>query len=580
MCHERRFAEMKEDSNLGACISAFKDAAHSSTAYPSIALNAARKWAEVSRSNGDLTSALDGYRTALEILPKVAWLGLDVPSHHGQLVREKSENLGCLAASCAIQLGYLEDAVELLDLGRSVFWKQASSLRGDFQALREADKDLAHELETIGRKLDVGNFTDLNVVGKEQSIRGVSSTEGIRRERHQLVSQWESLVERVRKLHSFRYFLKPTPFHRLRQACSAGRVIVINTSHHGVDALIFGATGLIEHVPLPDIDFESLEEFANKIVLEQPLNPSVTQQKAYVSRCLKPVLREIWNNIMIKIFKRIHIPITDTAVAPAIANRIWWYPTGPLAFIPIHAAGPGGRTLDVSRLVISSFVTTLGSLLQSRERNGCLVNRHLKFLGISQPETPGDSPLPETIKEVDGVVKVIHSAGWPGENISSLEGSEATVDCVSRALDSCSWVHFACHGCQESMLGMKSAFSLYDGHLELSKIASKRLSTGQFAFLSACHAASGLKDLPGEAMHLAGGIQFAGFPSVIATLWRIRDEDAPKVAYDTYNYLLRNGIDGCDLSDAATALNRAVLALRKDPEVTIDRWAPFVHFGI
>jgi CHAT domain-containing protein len=154
------------------------------------------------------------------------------------------------------------------------------------------------------------------------------------------------------------------------------------------------------------------------------------------------------------------------------------------------------------------------------------------------------------------------------------------VDRVSHALDSCSWVHFACHGYQDSILGMKSAFSLYDGHLELSKIASKRLSTGQFAFLSACHAASGLKDLPGEAMHLAAGIQFAGFPSVIATLWRIRDEDAPKVAYDTYSYLLRNGIDGYDLSDAATALNRAVLALRNDPEVTIDRWAPFVHFGI
>jgi CHAT domain-containing protein len=154
------------------------------------------------------------------------------------------------------------------------------------------------------------------------------------------------------------------------------------------------------------------------------------------------------------------------------------------------------------------------------------------------------------------------------------------VDRVSHALDSCSWVHFACHGYQDSIQGMKSAFSLYDGHLELSKIASKRLSTGQFAFLSACHAASGLKDLPGEAMHLAAGIQFAGFPSVIATLWRIRDEHAPKVAYDTYSYLLRNGIDGYNLSDAATALNRAVLALRNDPEVTIDRWAPFVHFGI
>jgi hypothetical protein len=40
----------------------------------------------------------------------------------------------------------------------------------------------------------------------------------------------------------------------------------------------------------------------------------------------------------------------------------------------------------------------------------------------------------------------------------------------------------------------------------------------QFAFLSVFHAASGLKGHPGEAMHLATE-KYAGFPSVIATMW-------------------------------------------------------------
>jgi CHAT domain-containing protein len=81
-------------------------------------------------------------------------------------------------------------------------------------------------------------------------------------------------------------------------------------------------------------------------------------------------------------------------------------------------------------------------------------------------------------------------------------------------------------------------------------------------------------------MHLAAGLQFAGFPSVIATMWNIRDDDAPKVAAHTYEYLLRNGIEGVDLSDAAIALNRAILRLREDPCVTVGEWAPFIHFGI
>ena len=85
------------------------------------------------------------------------------------------------------------------------------------------------------------------------------------------------------------------------------------------------------------------------------------------------------------------------------------------------------------------------------------------------------------------------------------------------------------------------------------------LSNGQFAFLSACQAASGHKDLPGEAMHLAAGLQFTGFPSIIATMWKIHDEDAPTVADNTYKYFLHNGVEELDPSDAAAALNHAVL---------------------
>ena len=83
---------------------------------------------------------------------------------------------------------------------------------------------------------------------------------------------------------------------------------------------------------------------------------------------------------------------------------------------------------------------------------------------------------------------------------------------------------------------------LYNSHLELGEIASKWLSTRQFAFLSACHAASGLHDLPGEVMHLAAGLQFAGFPSIIATMWSICNTDAPMVAKHTYWYLFHNGL--------------------------------------
>jgi tetratricopeptide (TPR) repeat protein len=576
-CQESRFQHFGELADLVASVSAFQEVAQSYTAYPHHAFLAARRWAELSHKNGDLVSALEGYRTALEILPKLAWLGLDASSHHHQLLVEKPENLGCLAATCAIQLDHLDEAVELLDMGRSVFWQQASSLRSDLEALKDKDKDLANEIEIVGRKLEAEKFSS-GLIGEGQSVV-VNTKEDIGRERLHLVSEWECLVERVRQIPQFRYFLKRTPFHKLRHVFSAGQVIIINASQYGVDALIFGATGKITHVPLPNIDLETLQELSNNIVLKRPVDASAPQQQSYITHYFKPTLRTIWNDIIINIFDKICIPLENTTAPPK--HRIWWYLTGPLTFIPIHAAGPGSRVIDVSRLAISSYVTTLGSLWELRKKlNGPVAKGQQKFLSISQSDTPGESSLPQTTEEVDEVLGMFRSSGWPEEHISCLQGSDATVDSVSCVLDSCSWAHFACHGYQDPMLGMKSAFLLHDGHLGLSKIASKRLSSGQFAFLSACHAAAGIHHLPGEAVHLAAGIQFAGFPSVIATMWSICDGDATKVAKLTYQYLFRNGLQKLAPSDAATALNRAVLHLQQDPAVTVDRWAPFVHFGI
>jgi CHAT domain-containing protein len=581
ICHENHFTYLKEESNSMAAISAFKEAASVPTAYPSTALHAARKWADISCHSGNFASALDGYCTALEILPRVAWLGLDALSHHDQLLQTRSESLGCLAATCAIQLGHFEEAVELLDLGRSVYWQQVSSLRSDFGALKQKDEGLANDLETVRQQLDAGNLFNSNIISEESIVK---SSEDVGRQHRDLVSKWERLVERVRQLPGFTYFLRPTPFHQLRQAITVGQVIVINISELGVDALVFGCTGPIEHVPLPTINLEKFTQMAGNIILNRSADHRsttdirATQLRQLITNNLQKALRMVWHKVLVPIFHKIQIPLESNAGLPQ--HRIWWYPTGPLTFIPIHAAGPDKGSVDVSRMIISSYVTTLDSLLKAQQKAEQDSSGRQRLVAISQPNTPGQSAIPHCTQEVLRVVEGAAAMRWAQEDIVHLHGPDATVEHVLTALDTCSWAHFACHGSQDPVLGMKSAFALHNGHLELGQIVSKQLSVGQFAFLSACHAASGLKELPGEAMHLAAGLQFAGFPSVIATMWGIRDEDAPKVADSTYQYLFRNGMEGLDPSDAATALNRAVLALRKDPDVTIDRWAPFVHFGI
>jgi tetratricopeptide (TPR) repeat protein len=582
-----RFKHFRSEEDHVASISSFKAAAHLKVANPHTALPAARQWATISHIYGDLQCALEGYRTALELLPKVVWLGLDTPSRQALLLHEKTEDLGSLAATCAIQLGNFEAAVELLDLSRSLFWQQAVSLRSDLKLLRAEDPELAKELQRVGHQLDAGNFTHSLLTTENKSINyDECGTEGIGKTRHHLVGLWEDLVEQVRQLPHFKHFLQPVPFYKLCQASAGRQIIVINVSKFRVDALVLGASQHIEHVLLPDINLMVLSKLSDDIIHQRPAFATEKAQRNYTSRYLKPALRIVWNDILVPIFNGLDIPLKHSVEAPQ--RQVCWYPTGPLTFIPLHAAGPWNRStkvIDVSHLFASSYVTSLSSLLQSQRKSKQVEMNRLKLLAVSQPNTSGLSPLPQSIVEVKKLVDAAHSAavnsgGNAEPDILHLNGADAITTRVLGALDAFSWVHFACHGSQHPTLGMKSAFALHDGQLELSVIASKNLPSAQFAFLSACHAAAGLKDLPGEAIHLAAGLQFAGFPSVIATMWSIHDDDAPTVAECTYKYLFRNGLHMLDPSEAATALNRAILSLRENPDVTVERWAPFIHFGI
>lgn len=371
----------------------------------------------------------------------------------------------------------------------------------------------------------------------------------IGKERRRLVAVWERLLENVWKLPKFEHFLKPMPFSQLSQAAPAGRIIVINASEQSVDALIIDPIHPVKHVPLPDTDVEELADLSWNIYTNRPQNGTLSQRQRYISTYLKPALRLVWTNILTPIFKQMEIGLVDTP-GTSSRHRIWWYPTGPLIFIPIHAAGPGSGNVEARKLVISPYVTTLSSLSQAQRKALSFRKEGRKLLAVSQPNTPGQCPLPRSTDEVKSVVKTVSEAGWFKEDIIHLDGPDATVDKVSNALSTCSWAHFACHGLQDPIFGFQSALALHNGTLHLSTLASKHLTSAQFVFLSVCQAATGVRHLPGEAAHLAGGLQFAGFASVVATMWSISDEDAPKVAGEMYRCIFEE-VGGGDPAGAA-----------------------------
>jgi hypothetical protein len=72
-------------------------------------------------------------------------------------------------------------------------------------------------------------------------------------------------------------------------------------------------------------------------------------------------------------------------------------------------------------------VTTLSSHFHARKNMAQCVKERPKLLAVSQPETPEQQHLPLSTKEVNTVVQMAFSAGWPAEDIIHLNGSDAAV---------------------------------------------------------------------------------------------------------------------------------------------------------
>jgi CHAT domain-containing protein len=223
-------------------------------------------------------------------------------------------------------------------------------------------------------------------------------------------------------------------------------------------------------------------------------------------------------------------------------------------------------------VAVSSYTPTLEALLRpSPCANPSGGDPHV--LIVSQPDTPGQPPIPGTEREA-AIVRSL----FP-QSTKILNRTEGIVASVLDGMKTHSWVHLACHGLQDSL---DSAFSLYDGKLKLSKLMTQSLPHAELAFLSACQTASGDPELPEEAVHLAAGMLSVGYKSVIGTMWSIGDVQATKVAGKFYEAMKKQLAVGTELRPAY-ALHEAMQHLRpgRNPRAReLLDWIPFVHFGI
>lgn len=265
--------------------------------------------------------------------------------------------------------------------------------------------------------------------------------------------------------------------------------------------------------------------------------------------------------------------------------RIWWCPTGDLAFLPIHAAGiyGGSESDSIHNYVVSSYTPNV-TTITSRVRDHQPIELSATGLFLTdQPNALASSPISGTTREV---LSIYTKAAEYGIRALKLGGSDVTIEEFLQHLESFSSVHLACHAIQSEEEPLRSKFLFHNGTLDLATIMGRNLRNADLAFLSACQTGSGDENLSDEVVHLAAGMLAAGYRRVVATMWSIGDSTAEKVANEFYEYLWNRRVEGgqqhFDGSLSAHALHHAIQQLIQDlgdSEASLLAWVPFVHFG-
>ena len=543
-CLRTRFTRWSQSKDKEELFNLYAQLADSPSMASSTALSAARTWIDVAEDFHHPTALL-AYHTALRLLTHHVATLPPLPQHR-TVLKGLTLSLAVDAFSACLCSCSPKNVVALLEQGRGVFWSQLTRLRSpldDVIASGSTGKMLANEFTQQTSLIQ----TALGSPGPDQHDRMC-----------RLNIELQGTITRIcTELPGLSHFILPPPFSDLQQAAVEGPIIIVNASKYGCDALVVLADRNPYHIPL-SITQDGVRGLSSKLA-----TLSVRTLSMDVTDDLTIILRELWEKVVspvVKFLQRTH----------PLKSRIWWCPTGEFSLLPLHAAGPhkDGQQ-NLANLYISSYTPTLTALIRARRHNSASKGNH--FLGISQANAKGENEIVFVGAELANIGQRVNGLA----KFTRIEGEDSCIARVTEELVKNEWVHLACHGLPDVEQPFESAFALRDGHFTIERIIQCELRDAQFAFLSACQTTVGDEDSADEVMHLASAMQFAGFRSVIGTMWGVMDVVALMITSRFY----KNMIDECgrlDHTRAALALNRTI---EESVDIPFDLRFLYIHIG-
>lgn len=195
----------------------FREAVEQTTAAVDTRIGAARKWAGLAISVADWSEALTASTAAIELLPILAWHGLD---RQDQLhAVSAAAGVAADGAAVALRAGEPEAALILLEQGRGILLSHAINARSDLSLVAQQAPELARRMQQVRAELDssTGNVPASAGNTLERVEPPVGPPHLAERRRH-LAQEWDRLVDQARKLRGLRRFLRSSTYRARQRA--------------------------------------------------------------------------------------------------------------------------------------------------------------------------------------------------------------------------------------------------------------------------------------------------------------------------------------------------------------------------
>lgn len=219
----QQFYSLHKPSSMEVSLSYMLTATMDTVSPPSVRLEAATHGLQVVQKCFNkyprtllvlIPDLLKLYKQAVTLVPRVASIGLE---HHSRFSALRNSNtLGFSAATVALALAKTQEAIELLEETRTVFWSQALRTRTALDDLPPEDSSTLREL-----------FSTLEAGAQEHDASKPAWSNPKVAHLRQTGKQAEDLIDSIRSRPGFERFLLNQPFDTLAQAAATGPVVVL-----------------------------------------------------------------------------------------------------------------------------------------------------------------------------------------------------------------------------------------------------------------------------------------------------------------------------------------------------------------